>query len=100
MLKRLIPAHRFKKFPKKMDFVLVLFSAKIGPARVWVPAGAKVEHIPCYFEGIKRYLINVLINGQLVGVHCGARTHEVIKFSRESDAVRLCAVRNAARRSS
>lgn len=99
MLEQVNSAQPPEPLPAELDFVLVLFDAKIGLARVLVPAGAKVEHIPYYSARRKRYVIAVCINDWCVGMHCGARTHRVITFGDEDGAARLCAVRNEARRS-
>lgn len=99
MLEQVNPAQQLEPLSAELDLIWVLFNTNIGPARVLIPAGAKVRHIPYYSASRRRYFINVIVNDQLVGLHCGARTHRVIAFSRKSDAERLCEVRNEARRS-
>lgn len=75
------------------DFVNVIFDAS-GLARVLVPDGATVEHVPCPIDRLGHYYVNVWINDEWAGFHCGDRTGEVVRFSRRSDAQRLCDERN------
>ena len=77
-------------------FVFVLFDAEIGPARVLVPAGAQVDYEVTPLEYKNRYGLLVAIDGELVGWHCGERSHDPVLFERKSDAVRLAAARGAA----
>ena|SRR5579883_1716424 len=77
-------------------YVFVFFDAEIGPARVLVPDGATVDYCAVYLDVVKRYLLGVWIDDNFVGWHCGERSGDVIDFVRESDAVRLADVRNAA----
>lgn len=86
-----------EQFSTQPDFVTTFFDPAIGPARVLVPDGAIVEHFTHYHEAMKRYYVLVFIDDGWVGFHCGERTGEIIRFERESDAQRLCDVRNAAR---
>lgn len=83
------------------DFVNVIFDAS-GLARVLVPNSATVEYVPCPIDRLGHYYVNVYINDEWVGFHCGDRSGEVVRFLRRHDAQRLCNVRNtawAARRS-
>lgn len=91
------PTDQPKPASSEPDFIWVLFDHD-GPTRVLVPAGAKVQHIPYYSISRMRYFINVIVNDQLVGLHCGERTHRVITFGDEDGAARLCEIRNDARR--
>jgi hypothetical protein len=78
------------------SFVSICFNAEPGPVRVLVPDGAGVHYFPYYFDDADRYFVLVSVDGFPVGLHCGERTGNVITFTRESDAVRLCRTRNAA----
>lgn len=92
------PTDQPKPAPSEPDFLWVLFDFDIGPARVLVPVGAKVRHMPFYWENERRYALAVCVDGWCMGLHCGARTHRVITFGDEEGAARLCEIRNAARR--
>jgi hypothetical protein len=86
----------FSTFQAEPPFVFVLYDAEIGPARVLVPAGASVEYEVFYVAQLGCYVLAVWVGGQFAGWHCGDRSGDVIAFGRESDAVRLAGVRNAA----
>ena len=93
MAKRATSTQQFDQSSSRPDFVTVILPSTFAPARVPVPAGAAVKHLVASRDG--RYFIIVSIDGVFVGFHAGSRTGLPVFFSRESDADRLCKVRNA-----